>query len=191
MNITREWPRKLVSGTAVLALHVLLLIALAAALHHPADMISPAGRLVEVFLHPLPRAYTPPQPELIRPSRELTAPDIVAPQIDIAPEAPPAASLEGINRALFGCGADKLATMTADERAHCLQFTYVKPQDPALYLKPIDPNSPFAKVIAKRNAPFVPMEHACTPQESPQANLGLPCFSFPTGTVSGLLGGGQ
>jgi hypothetical protein len=182
--MTRELPRNLVSGAAVLVLHVLLLLGLAAALYHPVRSLSPASRLVEVFLRSPQRTLPPPQPELLEPSRALTAPIIKEPQIDIVPEAPPAAALQGFGRALFGCSADKLTTMTAEERARCPHIATGQPQEPSLRLGPYDPNSAFAQVVSKRNAPAVPITHACA-YDNPISNLGMPCFDFTGGADKG------
>ncbi|MGD0190303.1 MAG: hypothetical protein ABSD74_06145 [Rhizomicrobium sp.] len=185
--MTRELPRYLVSGTAVLVLHALLLLALAAALYHPAGTLSPAAHLVEVFVHLPQRTLPQPEPQLLAPARGLTAPAIVEPQIDIAPEAPPAAALQGFGRALFGCSPDKLATMTAEERARCPHIETGKPQEPSLRLGPYDPNSAYAQTVAKRNEQPVPVEHACGyEQASPLSNLGMPCFDFTGGADTGL-----
>src|SRR5215469_6888258 len=184
--MTQTAPRNLLAGTFVLLLHVAFVSALIFAMNHqapPAPM-----RIVQIFLHPRPRTE-PIEKPFLSPLRLIYAPHIAVPRIEISPEAPAASSLEGVGRALFGCSPDALPNLSPEQRAKCPQFSFGRPKIPTLQMDVPDENSPFAQVIAKRNAPAVPMEHACGVQESPQANLGLPCFSFSGGPATQAIGG--
>lgn len=174
--MTRALRRNVASGAIVLALHIGFIAALMIAMTRQATL--PVEHITEVYL-PAQAHRAPPSPAMAAPQLRVFTPDVPVPNIDIEPAAPSTSSLGGVGHALFGCEADKLAT--PEGRAHCPRFSLGRPQQPSLRLPPLDTNSPFAQVIAKRNAPVVPMEHVCTPQESPQANLGLPCYTFPGG----------
>ena len=182
--MTREWPRNLVSAGIVLVLHACFILALIAAMYH-APAIAPV-RLYDVLLRLPPQRSKYRPPLWAEPSRTLAAPQIPVPDIEIAPAAPETSTLEGIGQALSGCDIDNAAPPEPGQHTPCQQLTFGQPQEPSLRLGPIDVNSPYAKALAKRDAPVAPMEHACTTLESPSANLGLPCYSFPSGTITGL-----
>ncbi|HEY5047405.1 MAG TPA: hypothetical protein VII49_05240 [Rhizomicrobium sp.] len=186
--MTRDLPRNLVSAAVVLLLHAVFILALVAVMYRPPAI--PAARFIELLLRPPVRVRAV-LPLWAEPSRTITAPQIPMPQVDVSPAAPTPTPLEGLGRSLSGCAIDNLASLTPDQRMQCGHFSFGRPQEPSLRLGPVDENSPFAQAIAKRNAPAVPIEHACTPQESPIANLGVPCYGFPSGTITGLLNGGN
>jgi len=186
--MTSARPRKLVAAVIVLAIHVALIAALIRVTELPSTPAPALTRFTEVFLRAPPQVRT-----IMRavsgPARFLSVPDIPAPQIDIAPTAPGADAISGIGRALFGCALENLAALPPEQRGGCLNLPMRHPPEPSLRLEPYDANAPFARVIAKRNAPVVPMEHACAPNEGINSNLGLPCFTFPNGAIEGLMDG--
>jgi len=113
-------PRKLAGGLAVLVLHLLVIAALLSATRWN-ELQSEQSK--EIILHlitpkrlpepvkqiPLPKPATAPRsaPAFVPPATFTPPPDTTVPQ------------LNGLNRQLFGCSPDQLATATAQERAAC------------------------------------------------------------------------
>jgi hypothetical protein len=113
-----------------------------------------------------------PQPHMIVPEAPLAMPDIRIEGAGGEPGAD-AGSLLGVGRYLNACSAGAYERLSRQELANCLgDLRDARARLPLL--GPAVP-SPFDAVLAKRRAPFVPMEHPCPPS-SPTANLGIPCY---------------
>jgi len=113
-------PRRLAGGLAVLVLHLLIIAALLSATHWKElqseqskeiilRLIAPKRLPEPVKQIPLPKpvAVSRSAPAFVPPATFTPPPDISMPQ------------LNGLNRQLFGCSPDQLATATAEERAAC------------------------------------------------------------------------
>ena len=193
--MTRELSRNAVAALAVALLHAALILALMSALYRPAGSLSGA-RLVQAMLTTnVPKNASPALPDWAAPARIFLSPLLPAepsePHLDMVSPASSAPSLLGVGRALRACDLNNLSMLPPEERALCLHLKPPHGQPPDVRLGTYDENSPYAKAIAKRNAPAQPTEHPCSVQESPTANLGLPCYDFPSGTVTGLFKGGN
>ena len=187
--MARLLARRLIVTAIVVLLHVGVFVVLMRAMYAPSDLVP--TRLVET-LSRTPKSQKQPRENLRAlsgPPSHIPVPVIPVPHVDIESEQPSASALIGIGTMLFGCDLDRLARLTPDERARCPVFSYWHPTKPSEHLGPPDEHSPFAKVLEKRTAPAVPIEHVCTPGESPNANIGIPCYTFPSGTITGLLKG--
>lgn len=124
--------RKVASGVAVLLLHLLVIAALLSATRwneHPGEPVR------EIILHliapkplPKPGAVKPaPQKKIAIPKAAPTfvpSPAFTPPASNFVPQ------LNGLNRQLFGCTPDALATATAEERAACASASLGPRYDP-------------------------------------------------------------
>jgi hypothetical protein len=175
--------RRAAVGGAVLLLHVLIILALLVALRTP--VVRDISRVGEIVLELPPAPVTSNGPEKKNPLA-VPPPKFLAPEspraITIAPIAPAAPAPEpqqgdirALGRYLYNCSGAYYEQLSPREKEHCLANQWNN-QGTALTLGPAKP-SPFDGVIARRNAPLVPMEKPC-PVDKPTSNLGLPCYGF-------------
>ena len=175
--------RRAAAGGFVLLLHILVLLALLAAFKPRLFQQTPGAYEISITL-PVTRRF----PEVERPTA-LPPPNFLLPEISpraIAPPsliAPPTApeqeqqgDMRALGRYLYNCTGQYFERLSPKEKAHCLENKFNGEEGPALTLGPAKP-SPYDAVIAKRNAPVVPIEHPC-PDDKPTSNLGLPCYDF-------------
>jgi hypothetical protein len=178
--------RRAAAGAAVLLLHVVILLALLAAFQ-PRLVRQVLGEREIVISLPVtpetrrsreqPNEVTPPtllQPEVPHP---ITLPPVILPPEQPRPEQPQQGDIHALGRYLYYCSGAYYERLSAKEKAHCLENKFNGQEGPALTLGPAKP-SPYDEVIAKRNAPVVPIEKPC-PDDKPTSNLGLPCLNFP------------
>jgi len=86
--------------------------------------------------------------------------------------------LIGLGRYLYNCSGAYYEQLSPHDKAGCLSNKWEsKPSQQQPLLGEQKP-SPFDVVISKRHEPAQGIEHACAP-DAPNANLGMPCFSFP------------
>jgi hypothetical protein len=175
--------RRLVSGGAVLLLHLALVTVFLFANDAPTltgnwpeeiDLRRPLPPPRQTV--PIPPAL---EPQWIAPETPLLPVypgQLFAPKSLPAPASPE--SLSGVGRALFGCDPQKLDTLSAKDRAACRRVPsrVPPPQNVRLGLAP-DPNSPFTKDIEERFRRAVPINRPC-PLGSFNDTHGLPCFGF-------------
>ena len=176
--------RRLASGAVVLLLHILVLLVLLAAFQ-PQLLQTLGTREITVSLTPENPQKRPRQPIELVPPPTFLVPEaepraITPPSIEeAAPTAPP--QLQGdvgaLGRYLYNCSGTLYEKLSPREKQHCLENKWKGGEEgPALTLGPAKP-SPFDSVIAKRNAPVVPIEKPC-PADKPTSNLGMPCYDF-------------
>jgi len=177
--------RRAATGVVVLLLHLLILLALLAAFR-PSLYKQVFGEREIVITLPVrtePNRVTPRKPnEIVPPSFLLpeVSPRAITPSIPapapLAKPAEPQGDIQALGRYLYNCTGAYYERLSAREKAHCLVNKWNGQQGPSLTLGPAKP-SPYDAVIAKRNAPIMPIEKPC-PADKPTANLGLPCFDF-------------
>jgi hypothetical protein len=111
----------------------------------------------------------------------LEAPEAIIPQSSPPPSVsavPMPPGMAGVGRALFGCNALESDRMGEEERSQCPGSTFGKPREQSVGLgPPPDPDSPWARAVAERNAPVNPINTPCPPG-SYQDTHGLPCFRW-------------
>lgn len=174
------------AGALVLALHVLALVALLAAFR-PNVLQQVFGEreiVISLPVRPQTTRRLPQEP------RQLVPPTFLVPEVSpraitppvfgntAPPQAPsePQGDIRALGRYLYNCSGAYYERLSPKEKAHCLENKWNGQEGPALTLGPAK-RSPYDAVIAKRNAPFVPLEKPC-PADKPTANLGLPCYDF-------------
>ncbi|HEY7979347.1 MAG TPA: hypothetical protein VID67_14235 [Rhizomicrobium sp.] len=125
-------PRKIVGGAAVLILHLLVIAALLSATRWNEHQSEQTKEIILNLIAPKPL----PKPEEKKPTPEKKvtlpkpAPAFVPPST-FAPQQPSMApALNGLNRQLFGCSPDQLATATPEERAACASASLGPRYDP-------------------------------------------------------------
>ncbi|HEX3651971.1 MAG TPA: hypothetical protein VHU18_04020 [Rhizomicrobium sp.] len=178
--------RRAATGAAVLLLHILVLLALLAAFQPRLLQQALGSREITVSLPVTPPRTQTPIPEqpaiapptFIRPEEVPHA--ITPPSIEAAPQPAPQpqeqqGDIRALGRYLYNCSGAYYERLSPKEKAHCLENKWNGQEGPSLTLGPAKP-SPYDAVIAKRNAPFVPMEKPCD-VDKPTANLGLPCIN--------------
>jgi hypothetical protein len=171
--------RRLVSASAVLALHLGFLAAFLFA-NYARTFVSSREEEIEIrFPPPPPRPTLPIAPALeprliapMAPTNPVIRGQLFAPEILPTPD-----SLSGIGRALFGCDPQKLDTLSAQDRAACLHAPPSNPRQSVGLGPPPDPNSPFSKEIEERFREATPINRPC-PLDSLKDTLGLPFFGF-------------
>jgi hypothetical protein len=176
--------RRAATGAAVLLLHILVLLALLAAFHPHLLQQALGTPEITITLPVTPQQQTRrPQPpsDLVPPTflRPEDVPHtITLPSPEAAPPAQPEPQQQGdiraLGRYLYNCSGAYYDRLSPKEKAHCLENKWNGQEGPALTLGPAKP-SPYDAVIAKRNAPAVPIEHPC-PVDKPTSNLGFPCY---------------
>ena len=178
--------RRAVAGGIVLLLHLLVLLALLAAFkpHLLEQVLGTREIVITVPVVPQTARHPPQLPSEVAPPT-LLVPE--APPRAIAPPTletiPPAAAeqrppgdIRALGRYLYNCSGAYYERLSPKEKAHCLENKWNGQNPPVVTLGPAKP-SPYDAVIAKRNAPFAPIEKPC-PADKPTANLGLPCYDF-------------
>lgn len=155
-------PRKLVGGVAVLILHLLVVAAL---LSTTRWTILPLTEPKEIILHliapkPQPKIEEKKAPvEKPKPARE-TAPAFIPPPAFVPPATTTAPVPSGLNRQLFGCTPDQLASATPGERAACASASLGPRYDPGAtdYRDHTDRSksaAQWARDRARKNAPML------------------------------------
>jgi hypothetical protein len=175
--------RRAAAGGFVLLLHVLVLLVLLAAFRPHLLQEALGTREITVSLTPEIKQKLRQQPtDLVPPSflvPEAVPRAITPPSIDeAAPAAPPQpqGDVGALGRYLYNCTGTLYERLSPKEKQHCLENKWKGEEGPALTLGPAKP-SPFDSVLAKRNAPAIPIEKPC-PADKPTANLGMPCYDF-------------
>jgi hypothetical protein len=177
--------RRAAAGAVVLLLHILVLLVLLAAFRPHLLQEALGTREITISLPVVPekRERQRQQPTDIVPPTFLVpeaAPRaITPPSIEEAlPAAPPQpeGDVGALGRYLYNCTGTYYEKLSAKEKAHCLENKWNGQEGPALTLGPAKP-SPYDSVLAKRNAPAVPIEKPC-PTDKPTANLSMPCYDF-------------
>lgn len=116
-------PRKIAGAAAVLLLHVLAILALLSATRWYAQKQEQGHEIILDLVTP-PRPQTKPE-ELAKPEKKIPLPQSereTAPSTTLntpVPEISTAPSLSGLNRQLFGCTPDALASATPEQRSAC------------------------------------------------------------------------
>ena len=116
-------PRKIAGAAAVLLLHVLAILALLSATRWYAQKQEQGHEIILDLVAPR-RPQTKPE-ELAKPEKKIPLPQSereTLPSTTLStpvPEIPTAPSLSGLNRQLFGCTPDALASATPEQRSAC------------------------------------------------------------------------
>jgi hypothetical protein len=174
--------RRAAAGGIVLLLHILVLLALLAAFKPQLFEQVLGAHEITISLPIAPEAARrPPQrPTDVVPPTFL-APEtpraITVPSLEPSPpavEQQPQGDIGALGRYLYNCTGQYFERLSPKEKAQCLTNKFNGQEGPSLTLGPAKP-SPYDAVIAKRNAPFRPIEHPC-PIDKPTSNYGLPCF---------------
>jgi hypothetical protein len=175
--------RRAAAGAVVLLLHILVLLALLAAFRPQLFQQAVGTREITITLPVTPRSReevpsnTLPPPSLLVPEsspQAITPPSLLS--APTAPEQEQQGDIRALGRYLYNCTGQYFERLSAKEKAHCLENKWNGQEGPALTLGPAKP-SPYDAVIAKRNAPGVPIERPCA-VDKPTSNLGMPCFDF-------------
>jgi hypothetical protein len=176
--------RRAAAGLAVLALHILVLLALMSAIRTPA--IEQVLHVREIIVRLLPPPAEPNEKEK-KPREAIPVPAFIVPSgpnaITVVPElqekpVAPQGDIGSLGRYLYNCTGAYYEKLSSREKEHCLENQWEKtgPNAPNVMLGNAKP-SPFDAVIARRNAPFKGIEKPCA-VDKPQSNLGTPCFDF-------------
>jgi len=176
--------RRAAAGGFVVLLHILVLLVLLAAFRPHLLLETLGTREITVSLTPENPQKRPRQPSELVPPPTFLIPEaepraITPPSIEEAtPAAPPQpqGDVGALGRYLYNCTGTLYEKLSPKEKQHCLENKWKGEEGPALTLGPAKP-SPFDSVIAKRNAPAVPIEKPC-PADKPTSNLGMPCYDF-------------
>jgi hypothetical protein len=177
--------RRAAAGAVVLLLHILVLLVLLAAFkpHLLQEAIGTREITISLPVTPEIRERQKQLPtDLVPPSFLVpeAAPRAITPSFEeVAPAAPPQpqGDVGALGRYLYNCTGAEYEKLSAKEKSHCLENKWKGGEEgPALTLGPAKP-SPYDSVLAKRNAPAVPIEKPC-PTDKPTANLGMPCYDF-------------
>ena len=173
--------RRAAVGLAVLALHILVLLAFLVAIRVPA--IEQVLHVREIVVRLLPAPTEPNQKKTKNPTG-IPPPSFIVPTpphaITAAPEIPqqpniPQGDIGALGRYLYNCTGAYYEKLSPREKAHCLTNQWENGAPDVLL--GTAKTSPFDAVIAKRNAPFKPVEKPCA-LDKPTSNLGTPCFDF-------------
>lgn len=125
-------PRKLAGGAAVLLLHLLVIAAL---LSTTRWTVLPLAEPKEIILHLIaPKAQSAPEEKKAPAAKQKLIRALSSAFVPPATFTPPATStappLNGLNRQLFGCTPDALASATPQERAACASASLGPRYDP-------------------------------------------------------------
>jgi hypothetical protein len=163
-------PRKLAGAAAVLILHLIAIAALVSATHWHGSY---TGTPKEIILHLItPKAPAKPEAQKARIAKpeadHKPAPAFVPPSTFTPPSSSTAPPLNGLNRQLFGCAPDQLATATPEERAACASASLGPTYDPGAtdwrdHTNRSKNAAQWARDRARKNAPLL------LPCMSPQA----------------------
>lgn len=151
--------RKLAGGFAVLVLHLLIIAALLSATRWNEHRSEQTREIILNLITPKPL----PKPMKETPSRKPApkpAPAFVPPSTFTPPSNNSVPQLNGLNRQLFGCSPDRLATATAEERAACASASLGPRYDPGAtdYRDHTDRSKSavqWARDRARKNAPLL------------------------------------
>jgi hypothetical protein len=179
-----DW-RKVATGSFVLLLHLLLLLALL----NVTGIVNLGQNMpkeIILTLSPPPRPQAAPQIEL---PETLPIPFVIAPEraprpITAPPEqrnAQPQGDIRDIGRYLANCSGTFYEQLSPAERKNCLLFKNLHNGDKAPLLGEAKP-SPFDRVIQERSAPFVPAFKQCDPASVNASVHNVPCTNFTGGT---------
>ncbi len=178
--------QRAIAVAAVVLLHILLmwLLLRATSIHLT---LPPAFRElpITVYLQPAPKPKLPPaKPEqkkkvtLAPPVKRATG--IAQPPAPAAPQpAQPYNGLMALGRYLNNCSSGNYEQLSSLEWAHCLGDQWPDPGERPLLLGAQAP-SIWKTQKDQQKAPVQPFETQC-PQNSPNSNLGLPCYNFGKG----------
>lgn len=177
-----DW-RKVATGSFVLLLHLLVLLALL-----DVTGIVPLNPMVtkEIVLTLAPPPHEA-QPEVKLPET-LPIPFAIVPStaprpITAPPERPtaePQGDIRAIGRYLQNCSGQYYEQLSPAERKNCLLFKNPHNGEKAPLLGQAKP-SPFDQVIQERNAPIVPAFKQCDPGSINASLHNVPCTNFSGG----------
>jgi len=155
-------PRRLAGGAAVLILHLVVIAALLSTTRWTPSLIAEPKEIILHLIAPPKKA----EAEKKKPAAEKPksirqpAPAFVPPPDFAIPKQSTAPALNGLNRQLFGCTPDQLATATPEERAACASASLGPRYDPGAtdYRDHTDRSksaAQWARDRARRNAPML------------------------------------
>lgn len=185
-----DWPvdwRRVATGSVVLLLHVLLVLAL---LTTTGILPLEVGTVHEILLTlPAPERSKenetvplPPVPEHV-PLPDIGFPNFQPRAITVLPPPPqkesaPEGDIGALGRYLFNCSGENFEAMSQEDRSHCLANKWEKgKQEKAPVLGEAKP-SQFDQVIKEREAPFVPAFQGCDPSSINGSLHNVPCTNF-------------
>jgi hypothetical protein len=181
---------RMTSLMLVALLHgLLLLFLLQVFTQTSAPLLSPR----ETILRLLPLLKTAPQEDAApsagaaRGARPLPAPDITQPNSAVEPAAP---DITGLGHSLFACAPERLATMTAQERARCA--TGLKAPDRSVVIIPKSHVQDPARRAAEMRAKNSPLHVPCTSTGSapgPYGSKSVAAMIDPGCALRGLVNG--
>ena len=176
--------RRITAGSAVLLLHVVLLIAFLLA-NCVCTIPRNPPREIEIAFAPTVAKRSPTVVRALEP--KFLSPTVpVLPAIPgelVAPHKalPVPGAISGVSRALFGCEPQKLHMLSPQDQITCLSLPRgTTPLANVRMPPPPDPGSPFTKEIQERFREATPINRPC-PLGSFNDTHGLPCFGFPGG----------
>jgi hypothetical protein len=182
----RIW-RGLAAFLAAVLLNVCALMVLTSSIYTPPDV--PAPRVVQTLLRFSMRkiAWVPSAVIDVRLHGVAPRSSASLPRLEI--ESGPANKIEfvGFGWLMTDCDPDRLYRLTQDQKNHCPTTAFWHMPKPSNDFGLNEVDSSFAEEVADRRRPAVPIEHPCSPAESPNSNLGIPCHTFPTGVVTSIL----
>lgn len=151
---------RMTSLMLVALLHGLLLLFLLQAFTQKDGRVFPPRETI-LRLLPLLKLAPPddaaPSAGAARGARPLPAPAVTQPNSAVEPAAP---DISGLGHSLFGCAPERLATMTAEERAHCA--TDLKAPDRSEVIIPKSRVQDPARRAAEMRAKNSPLHVPCT-----------------------------
>ncbi len=184
-----DW-RRVATGSVVLLLHLLIVLALLAT-----TGIVPlrVGTVHEIMLTlPAPmrakQRETVPLPQVPErvPLPDLGFPTFQPRAITVLPPPPqkestPEGDIGALGRYLFNCSGQNFEAMSQQDRSHCLANKWDKgKQEKEPVLGEAKP-SQFDQVLKERDAPFVPAFQGCDPSSINASLHNVPCTNFSGG----------
>src|SRR5690242_8567511 len=126
-------PRKLAGGAAVLLLHLLVIAALLSTTRWSPQQIAGPKEIILRLIAPktAPKHNEKKSPAAKPEIAREPAPAFVPPPAFTPPAESSSPPLNGLNRQLFGCTPDRLATATPEERAACASASLGPRYDPS------------------------------------------------------------
>jgi hypothetical protein len=181
-----DW-RRVATGSVVLVLHLLILLALLMTTGVVPMRIGTAPEIILTLPTPpkpknketLPQPSVPeniPVPHYIFPTYTLP-PALAVPPPQKKQETTPEGDIRGFGRYLFNCSGEYYEELTEQEKEHCLRNRFGKPSEEKPPLLGTAKPSEFDKVIEERNAPFVPAFQGCDPSSINASLHNVPCMN--------------
>ena len=184
-----DW-RRVATGSVVLLIHFLIVLALLATTGIVPLQIGVEREILLTLPAPLRARQKetvplPPVPEHV-PLPELSFPTFQPQAITVLPPPPqsestPEGDIGALGRYLFNCSGENFESLSERDRSHCLANKWEKgKQEHEPVLGEVKP-SPFDQVLKERNAPYVPSFQPCDPSSINASLHNVPCTNFSDG----------